>query len=307
MMIERRRFLAAIAVLSAQSPWTRPARADQMLHWFRHGIFEVTGLSDGYFPLPAGIVAPDASSAEWAVIQQRLGGGAGSIDARANVPLIRSGRDLILVDVGGGGKFQPTEGRLASSLAQAGHDPTSVTKVLLTHAHPDHLWGMLGADGQPRYPNATYYMGRTEWDFWMNSDYRSALPEGLHSFAQGAQRDLSAIRERFVAVKDGDEVVAGIHAIATPGHTPGHLSYRLDGPEALVITGDVVTNAIVSFEQPRWRFGNDTDSEAAINTRASFVDRAATERLRLLGYHFSYPGLGRVEAHGAAYRFVPDA
>ena len=80
--------------------------------------------------LPGGIVAPEASSDEWLDIERRLGG---SIRAHANIPLIRSGDDLILIDLGGGGRFQPTEGRLASSLAAAGHDGEAITKVLLTH------------------------------------------------------------------------------------------------------------------------------------------------------------------------------
>lgn len=307
MTIDRRGFLTAGAVLSVQCSWPHGAYAELPLHRLQHGVFDVTVLRDGSFPLPAAIVAPDATPAQWTTIEQRLGGGAGSIDAKANVPLIRSGNELILVDVGGGGKFQPTEGRLAQSLAAAGHDPAEITKVLLTHAHPDHLWGAIGPDGRLRYPNATYYIAAAEWDFWMDPDFRSTLPDALHPFARGAQRDLSAIRERLVAVKDGDEVGAGIHAIATPGHTPGHMSYAFDGPEALVITGDVVTNEIVSFEHPRWRFGNDTDPQAAIRTRAAFVDRIASDRLKLLGYHFSYPGLGTVETNGAAYRFIRGA
>ncbi|MER9431972.1 MBL fold metallo-hydrolase [Mesorhizobium sp. M0408] len=256
---------------------------------------------------PAEIVAPDAILAEWAHIEKRLGGSGGTIEAKCNIPLIQSENDLILVDIGGGGKFQPTEGQLETALSAAGHNPAAVTKVLLTHAHPDHLWGMLGSTGKLRFPNATYYIGAAEWDFWMTPDYASSMLEVLHPFAQGLQRDLSAIRERVMTVKDKDEVLPGIHAIATPGHTPGHFSYALTGSETLVVTGDVVTNEIVSFEDPAWRFGNDTDKQAAIASRQRFVDRSATDRFRLLGYHFAYPGLGAVERIGSAFHFVANA
>lgn len=272
---------------------------------FRQGSFEVTVLSDGHFALPAEIVAPEAAPDEWLDIERCLGGSAGTIRANANIPLIRSGDDLILIDLGGGGKFQPTEGRLASSLAAAGHDGEAITKVLLTHAHPDHVWGLLGPDGTPRFPNATYYVGAAEWDFWMDPDFASSLPSVLHPFAQGAQRDLSAVRERVVLVKDGDDIMPGLQAIATPGHTPGHMSYALAGPETLVVTGDVVTNQIVSFEHPAWHFGNDTDQEVGSKTRQRFLDRVAAERLLLLGYHFAYPGFGRAERFGNEYRYVP--
>ncbi len=271
---------------------------------FRQGDFDVTVLSDGHFALPAGIVAPEATLDEWLDIERRLGGSAGTIRANANIPLIRSGDDLILIDLGGGGKFQPTEGRLASSLAAAGHDREAITRVLLTHAHPDHVWGLLGPDGTPRFPNATYYVGAAEWDFWMDPDFASSMPSVLHDFAKGAQRDLSAVRERIVLVKDGDDILPGLQAIATPGHTPGHMSYALAGLETLVVTGDVVTSQIVSFEHPAWHFGNDTDQEIGSTTRQRFVDRAAIDRLLLLGYHFAYPGVGRVEGSGNAFRYV---
>ncbi|RWD46207.1 MBL fold metallo-hydrolase [Mesorhizobium sp.] len=305
MKLDRRTFLASAAAFVGGSLSPRRATA-AALHRFRHGSFDITVLSDGHFKLPADIVAPDAMPAEWVDIEKRLGGSGGAIDARCNVPLIETGSELILVDLGGGGKFQPTEGQLEGAVLSSGHDPLAVTKVLLTHAHPDHLWGMLGADGKPRFPNAAYYIGAPEWDFWMAPDYATAMPEALHAFADGSQRDLGAIRERVVTIKDGDEVAPGVHAIATPGHTPGHFSYAVSGPETLVVTGDVVTNEIVSFEHPTWRFGNDTDKQAAIATRKRFVDQSAADRFRLLGYHFAYPGLGRVERAGNAFRFVAD-
>ncbi|MER9585801.1 MBL fold metallo-hydrolase [Mesorhizobium sp. M0276] len=306
MKLDRRTFLASASgfVGCTLSPGYVMAASP---YRFRHGAFDVTVLSDGHFKLPAEIVAPDATPAEWAHIEKRLGGSGGTIEAKCNIPLIQSENDLILVDIGGGGKFQPTEGQLETALSAAGHDPAAVTKVLLTHAHPDHLWGMLGSTGKLRFPNATYYIGATEWDFWMTPDYASSMPEVLHSFAQGSQRDLSAIRERVLTVKDKDEVLPGIHAIATPGHTPGHFSYALTGSETLVVTGDVVTNEIVSFEHPAWRFGNDTDKQTAIASRQRFVDRSATDRFQLLGYHFAYPGLGAVERIGNAFRFVANA
>jgi glyoxylase-like metal-dependent hydrolase (beta-lactamase superfamily II) len=277
---------------------------DTVLFEFRQGNFNVTVLSDGYFALPASTVAPEASSDEWLDIERRLGGSAGTIRVYANIPLIQSGDDLILIDLGGGGKFQPTEGRLASSLAAAGHDRDSITKVLLTHAHPDHVWGLLGSDCRPRFPNASYYVGAAEWDFWMDPDFTSSMPSVLHPFAKGAQRDLSAVRERIVLVNDGDDILPGLQAIATPGHTPGHTSYALSGHETMVVTGDVVTNQIVSFEYPAWRFGNDTDKDVGAKTRQRFVDWAAVDRLLLLGYHFAYPGLGRVGRAGGEYRYL---
>ncbi len=273
---------------------------------FRQGRFHVTVLSDGGFPLPASVVAPDASPLEWRAIERRLGGRAGSVEAKANIPVIQAGDELMLVDLGGGGKYQPTEGKLVRAFNDAGLDRMAVTKVLLTHAHPDHLWGMLDAEGRPHFPNAEYVIGEAEWSFWMKPDFASAMPPALHPFAVGTRRDLSAVADRIVKIGDAAEIVPGLSAIATPGHTPGHLSYALAGARTLVVTGDVVTNEIVSFEHPDWHFGNDTDQAKAAVTRRRFVDRAANEHLWLLGYHFAYPGLGRAEKAGQAFRFIPD-
>ena len=110
--------------------------------------------------------------------------------------------------------------------------------------------------------------------------------------------------ERVVMMRPGGDVVTGLSVLDTAGHTPGHLSLELAGSEGLLITGDVVNNEIVSFEHPDWAFGFDTLPDLGITTRKRFLDRAATDRVGLLGYHWTYPGLGYAERRGGAYRFV---
>jgi glyoxylase-like metal-dependent hydrolase (beta-lactamase superfamily II) len=186
----------------------------------------------------------------------------------------------------------------------AGVSPDAITKVALTHAHPDHIWGMLTSEGL-RFPNATYYVAASEWAFWMDPDYRNHLPEAFHIFAEGAQRDLNAIRDRVVMVEPGDEILSGMRVIGTPGHTPGHVSFGLKGGDGLVITGDALTNEISSFRYPLEPFGFDAISETAIQSRIELLRRAAAERVKLLGFHWTYPGVGFAEVDGSAYRFVP--
>ena len=194
-----------------------------------------------------------------------------------------------------------------SNLTSAGIAASAVTKVVFTHAHPDHVWGTQSEDGSLTFPNATYYAGQAEWDFWMDPDFLTKMPLALHDFARGTRRALDAVNDRVILLQPGHDVVAGVRAIDTVGHTPGHLSFELSGGEGLLIAADVATSAIVSFEHPEWVFGFDTLPDVAIRSRRSFLDRAATDRPKLLGYHWPYPGLGYAERHGGAFQFVPSA
>jgi glyoxylase-like metal-dependent hydrolase (beta-lactamase superfamily II) len=273
---------------------------------FAQGEFEITVVSDGYITVPIDIVAPEGSPAERSEILARTGNlNAGLVESKTNIPIIRKGRDLILVDIGSGDKYQPTDGRLSGNLKVAGVDVGAITKIVFTHAHPDHVWGTLTESGELRFPNATYYIGAAEWDFWMDPDYRNNMPAALHEFAVGAQRDLGAIRDRVVMLKPGDDIVTGLRAIDTAGHTPGHLSLEMAGGEGLIISADAATNEIASFRHPTARFGYDTIPDLAIRNRARLIERAASDRIKLLGYHWTYPGVGFAERKGNGYRYVP--
>ena len=95
-----------------------------------------------------------------------------------------------------------------------------------------------------------------------------------------------------------------MHVVCTRGHTPGHISLELAGNGNLLIAGDVIPNNIISFENPTWHFGFDTEPEMALANRAALLDKAVNEKLRVLGYHWTYPGVGYVDRNGTAYRFV---
>jgi glyoxylase-like metal-dependent hydrolase (beta-lactamase superfamily II) len=273
---------------------------------FMQGEFEVTIVSDGYITVPIDIVAPEGSPEERNDILIHTGDIKTSlVESKTNIPIIRNANDLIIVDIGSGDKYQPSDGRLSANLDAAGIDAGAITRVVFTHAHPDHVWGTLTGNGSLRFPNATYYVGAAEWNFWMDPDYRNNMPSVLHEFAKGAQRDLGAIRDRVVMLKPGDDIVMGLRALDTAGHTPGHLSLEMAGGEGLIISADAATNEIASFRHPKSPFGYDTIPDLAISNRARLIDRAATDRIKLLGYHWTYPGVGFAERKGNGYRYVP--
>lgn len=307
MPVTRRKFMIGTAATSAVagiSVLSHRAFAATDFYRFRHGAFDITVLSDGFLTLPVEILLPDASNTERLAILQMMGGDAQSAPVQTNIPLIRYGDDLILIDTGSGGNFQPSAGMLEHNLATIGISPNDITKVVFTHAHPDHSGATVTADGNVRYPNADYFISEAEWMFWTDRNFETRMPKALHGFATGAKRDLLPIRDRLNLVRPGDEIVPGMQVIDTKGHTPGHISLELAGDDKLLITGDACTNDIIFFTHPAWHFGFDTDPEQALANRQMLLDRAASEKIKMLGYHWTYPGVGHAERHGNAYRFV---
>lgn len=192
-------------------------------------------------------------------------------------------------------------------MAQASIDPGAVTDVIFTHAHPDHLWGVLDDFDELVFANAAYRMAQAEWDYWMAADTLDSTPEERKSFVTGARTRIEAIGDRIGFFRPGDEVFPGVEAIDTAGHTPGHVSFMVHGAgEAAVILGDALTNQVISFQKPDWPVGPDHDRVKGAQTRRALLDRLAADRPRIVGYHLPDPGIGRVERQGDAYRYVAE-
>lgn len=304
-LLNRRKFLAGSAALAsvALMPWKALAQAAPSQS-FAQGDFEITVVSDGELTLPLSLFGPDADPAQLEEIAKRLNWTPPNASPKANLAILKSGSELILVDNGSGTKFQPSAGKLVENMKAAGMDPADVTKVILTHAHLDHLGGTTSADGAPLFANAAYYVGEAEWNFWMDPDLLSKMPAEMADFVTGAQRELGAIKDKVTMIKPGDDIVTGIRAIDTAGHTPGHLSVEVAGGEGLIITADASTNEIVAFEHPDWKFAFDAIPDLAIQNRKALLDRAATDKIKLMGYHWAYPGIGFAEKKDAAYVFA---
>jgi glyoxylase-like metal-dependent hydrolase (beta-lactamase superfamily II) len=128
------------------------------------------------------------------------------------------------------------------------------------------MWGT-AIEGGLRFPNAAYYSGAAEWDFWNDPDIFNKMPKDMHPFVTGAQTNYGAVKDRVTMLKPGDEVVTGIRALDTAGHTPGHTSFEVAGGEGLIIVGDVLPIPGVYFPHPEWKFGFDAIHEMAIAAR----------------------------------------
>ena len=270
------------------------------------GNAEVMVISDGTLNVPLSFSLPETPLSEVAALFKAHGMPEGGAPMQTNVVLVKTGNDTVLIDAGSGANFQPTAGKLQENLEAAGIAPDTITKIVLTHAHADHLWGVLDDfDDAGRFPNASYVISATEWDFWSDPKTAETVPDWLKGMALGTARILKTIEDKVERRKAGDTVAPGLTYAATPGHTPGHMSVMIEnGGQRLLIGGDVLANNAISFARPDWRVRSDIDSDRAVATRKSLLDQLATDKIPLVGFHLAWPGLGMVERAGNAYRLA---
>jgi glyoxylase-like metal-dependent hydrolase (beta-lactamase superfamily II) len=198
-------------------------------------------------------------------------------------------------------------------LGLAGIEPGTVTMVVLTHCHPDHVAGLM-EDGKPAFPNARYVIGQVEYDFWAKGTWRSAKPDS-NDYRTGElfESHIRPYRDRVTLVKGEGEVVTGIHAVPAYGHTPGHLAFHVESSgQRLLLWGDCAHHEVASLAHPEWHAFFDMDKATGAATRRRIYEMAAKERLPVVGYHSSFPSVGYVQkasarssASSADYRWVP--
>ncbi|WP_425053318.1 MBL fold metallo-hydrolase [Psychromarinibacter sp. S121] len=264
----------------------------------------LTTVSDGNLVLPPAFVLSELTDAEKAEVASRYGFGEGSYEPPCNLTLFRKGDMTVLFDAGSGGEFMPSAGSLLDSLDAAGVSPEDVTHLLFTHAHPDHLWGIIDDFEDLVFANAEYRIGRAEWDYWTRPETVDEIGAERQAFAVGAARRLAILEDRIDFFDDGEEVLPGIAAVATVGHTPGHMSFDIIGDGGGVfVTGDAIANPHISFGWPGWKLGSDQDPETAAATRVALFDRLVAEDRTVAGFHLPGGGIGRVAADGDGYRF----
>ena len=301
MQITRRRLLGAAAATGAMAALPRMSFAATTMTL---GAAQIDTLSDGHLVLPASFVSPDRQASE---IMSDFGITTPQVEAPCNVTLLRDGTNTVLFDVGAGPDFMPTAGKLSAALDALGVTPEDITHVIFTHAHPDHLWGVLDDFDEPLFTNAQHMMGKAEFDFWIDPAAADRLDEGRKVFAAGALRRLQVLEDRLLTFDADTEILPGIHAHASFGHTPGHMAFEVrQGNAACMIVGDAIGNGHVAFAAPGLVAGADQDPETGIATRQALLDRLAVSQMPMIGYHLPDGGAGRVERADGAYRFTAE-
>ena len=198
--------------------------------------------------------------------------------------LVKDGKSVVLIDTGTGGALQ-------QSLALAKINPASITDILITHSHPDHIGGLV-KDGQLAFPNATIRMSAAEWTFLQGETDQAAI--------------VKAIADKVKPFNPGSVVVPGVSSVSIQGHTPGHVGYEIvSGKARLFDIGDTAHSSIVSLAKPQWKMGYDHDKLEGESARIAELTKLSRSHELIFAPHFPFPGVGHVAAQGDHFVWQP--
>jgi glyoxylase-like metal-dependent hydrolase (beta-lactamase superfamily II) len=276
----------------------------------RVGQIDVMVISDGVLSLPGAMLGHNADPAVRSAWLNDMFLPPDVLEWALNVVVVRSDGRTILIDAGLGSDPNlnlPRAGRLVQRLEAAGVDLASVTDVVLTHLHMDHIGGLLVDGVKDRLrSDLRIHLAGAEAEFWVSPDFsRVSMPPGFpDALRRTAKRFLSEYRNQLRPFEDEHEVAPGVRVHRTGGHTPGHSVVRLaSGADRLTFAGDAVF--AVGFEHPDWYNGFEHDPVEAARVRVNLLRELAANREPLVATHLSFPSVCHVAVDGDVFRWVP--
>lgn len=269
------------------------------------GDFEVTAVSDGTVELPVDKLLHGApGQVEKALAKSFL---KTPLETSVNAYVINTGSKLVMIDTGAGGLFGPTLGNLVANLKASGYQPEQIDEIYITHLHGDHVGG-LTKGGAALFPNATVRVDKHDADYWLSQANMDKAPAEAKGFFQGAMMSIGpyTAAQHFKPFDTNAELVPGIKASASYGHTPGHTNYVVESKgQKLVLVGDLIHVGAVQFDAPGVTIQFDIDSKAAAAQRQKAFDAAAKEGVLVGAAHIQFPGIGHLRKEGKSYHWVP--
>ncbi|CAI8868043.1 Lactamase_B domain-containing protein [Pseudomonas sp. IT-232MI5] len=298
------------ALVTSSAMAQAPQQGTQAPGYFRLalGDYEVTALFDGYNDLSPKLLQ-GMSQAQIRALLARRSIETPGVQTAFNAFLVNTGKQLILVDSGAGQCIGATAGQLLANMRAAGYQPEQVDTILLTHLHLDHVCGLVDAQKQALFTNATVYAAKAEADYWLDPAALAKAPAGAKEFFKIAQDSTAAYvaAGRFKTFAAGQSPLPGlVEATLEAGHTPGSTTYRFTSQnQSIVFMGDLVHNLAVQFEHPEVSIGFDVNSAQAINARQAVFSAAVASKTWVTAAHLPFPGIGHITAQGKHFQWVP--
>ena len=268
--------------------------------------WQIIALSDGTTTVDLDQVVLARTAQELAPFMEAAGL-TNPVSIAINAYLLDDGTRRLLLDTGAGDLLGASAGQLLASLVQAGYQPEQIDAVLLTHIHGDHSGGLL-TGAELAFPNAELYVNALDANYWLSEANQQQAPAARQrSFANACRKVLPyQLAGRLHTFMAGGEVLPGVGTMAQPGHTPGHTYYTLPGTSPRVVfCADLAHLLALQLADPTIALVYDVDPDQAIASRQRFLAEASAAGYWLVAAHASFPGVGRVEAVGAGYRWQP--
>jgi glyoxylase-like metal-dependent hydrolase (beta-lactamase superfamily II) len=306
--------LGAAFGLNKKLAFIGPARAEAPLepttgfYKYKVGSIDVTAVYDGIWRKPHDpTFIKNASVAETKEALAKAGLTTEFMPIPLTVVVLKIGDKYVMVDAGSGvGQWQANATNLPANMQAAGIDRNRISTILVSHFHPDHIWGLMEKGSNAAvFPNAELIVSSTEYKWWTEPGRVEKLAEGRKAAGKRIA-DVFPTWKNWKLVEDNAEVAPGVRMLAAPGHTPGHSAFLVSsGTSQLMVSNDTMYVPALLAPHPDWQGAYDQDGTMAVATRRKLIDRVIADKMAICGAHFPFPGAGAFAADGNAYAFTP--